>query len=73
MIEVGCREEGFVKIVGRMGLTKQGLVKESGFTKFSHLEPDLYSVTCVHSDYKFENAELMLLDQKHVKLTLRGK
>ena len=25
MIEVGCREAGFVKIVGRMGLTRQGL------------------------------------------------
>ncbi len=62
MIEVGCREDGFVKIVGRMGLTRQGLAKESGFIKFSHLEPDLYSVTCVHLDYKFENAEVMLLD-----------
>jgi len=45
-----------------MGLTRHGLIKESGVIKFSHLEPDLYSVTCVHSDYKFENAEVKLVD-----------
>lgn len=62
MIEVGCRRDGFAKVVGRMGLTKQGLFIEKDSLKFSNLEPDLYSVTCVHSDYKFENAEVMLLD-----------
>ena len=33
----------------------------------------MYSVTCVHPDFKFENAEVMLIAEKHVHLALRGK
>jgi len=73
MIAVGCKCGGFAKVIGRMGLVRQGVVQQGGVIKFSNLEPDLYSVTCVHPDYKFENAEVMLIAEKHVHLALRGK
>jgi hypothetical protein len=60
MIAIGCKSSGFVRLVGRMGLVRQGVVPESGVFKISNLEPDLYSVTCVDPNYKFENAEVML-------------
>ena len=61
MIQIGCKCEGVVRVAGRKGIVRQGVVKEGGQIKFSNLDPDLYSVTCTHPDYKFENAEVMLI------------